>query len=214
MPRTGYALIALALAMFAGCQAPGFDPLGLQGPQRVPPPPTGAVGNGYGSPGSSGYPGGYYEPVPQPNVGQGASNWPNSNYLPHGRSSDNGFSQDQFAASELATVPAPSRPIGNGASSRGQYDVADSRPTLRPTSEPQWIDLSRGTGSATPGLLPATGQTQPIVTSAPRVRGFRNSNATRDLQVPRELADFRGNGYISNPVRQASAAQRYDDVRR
>lgn len=69
MPRIGF--IVVTLVFFAGCQAP---PLGMGGATRVPPPPTGTVGNSYGN--------GYYEPAPRPDLGQGAAHWPASNFVP------------------------------------------------------------------------------------------------------------------------------------
>ena len=71
MLRMGVGL--LFLAVLVGCRAPGFDPLGLSGPTRVPPPPTGTIGD---------LSNGYYEPVPKPSLNQGAANWPATDFAP------------------------------------------------------------------------------------------------------------------------------------
>ena len=197
MPRIGLTLIALIV--FAGCRAPGFDPLGLTGPDRVPPPPTGAVG-GYG--GYGGNDSGYYGPVPRPNVGQGAANWPASNFVP----------ASQFAQDNNSTIPgraAIDPPVANSM-------TADSRPSLQTSSQLNWVDPLES--QTAPGLRPSTGPMQPLVSAPPRVRGFRAVAGRRDLYIPEELAHLRSDVIVGNGVRQASATsnwqQRYDDVRR
>lgn len=194
MPRTGLLLIALVVSI--GCRAPGFDPLGLSGPSRVPPPPTGTVGNNDG---------GYYESAPRPNLGQGAANWPASNFVP---TSQFAVNSDASVDSSNGTVPKIATTTGTG-----------SRPTLQPSDKLDWIDPIEGSQSGMPRLLPPPGQTQPLASTQPRIRGFQNVRDRRDLNIPWQLADLRRNDTArTSGVRPASANSnwqpRYDDVRR
>lgn len=210
MLRMGVGL--LFIAVLVGCRAPGFDPLGLSGPTRVPPPPTGTIGD---------LSNGYYEPVPKPSLNQGAANWPATDFAPV-RSLE---SAPTRTTAPISSPVASQRELASLASNR----AADTRPSLQPNGDLNWIDpaarygqSSYGTTSEAydaaggrayaPRLLPAPGVTQPIVSSPPRIRGFQNAGR-QDLYIPPELAQFRSDG-----VRQASVNSqwlpRYDDIRR
>lgn len=212
MFRMGVAL--LALIALVGCRAPGFDPLGLSGPTRVPPPPTGTIGD---------LSNGYYAPVPRPALNTGAANWPTTDFAPARDSGiAAGISSPVASRSQLPSVASNDR-------------AADTKPSLQPNDGLNWLDPAARYGQSTyeqspygasgsngyvadrgrayaPRLLPAPGATQPIVSAPPRIRGFPNTGR-QNLYVPPELAQFRSDG-----VRQASVNSqwqpRYDDMRR
>jgi len=208
----------IALIALVGCRAPGFDPLGLNGPTRVPPPPTGTIGDRSN---------GYYEPAPRPSLNQGAASWPETNYAP---------AQESGMASRVSPPVALRNDLPSFASNDR---AADTKPSLQPNSVLNWLDpaprqspygapsyepassygLSTSNGyvadngrAYAPRLLPAPGATQPLVSAPPRIRGF-SSAGRQDLYIPPELAQFRSDG-----VRQASVNSqwqpRYDDMRR
>ena len=180
MPRNG--LFLLLLFALTGCQAFGWGP-----PHRVPPPPTGAVQGS--SPGNQGYYNqGYYDTAPRPQAGQGASNWPNSQFLP--------------AANVAESSSSPQR-------------MASATPAAASQAQLEWLDPSVGSGVA-PNRLNSPGPTEPLVAGAPRIR-FPNSAPQRPVTVPAELANLR-NPRMPEGVRQATAysnwQSRYEDVRR
>lgn len=190
----------LFLSAFSGCQ--GVPPLNFTGATRVPPPPTGAVGDqGYGG-------SGYYEPVPRPQVGQGASNWPVENWPAENRQrfAEVPDSQDAFGAAPSTTIPPSQANLNSG----------------NPSAS--WVDPLAPSGDFTPdrlpaGLSPSNGPGVPLVATPPRIRGFHQSPQRRAVSVPQELAQLQNPAFgSSTAVRQASGYSnwqpRYDDIRR
>lgn len=226
-------LVLLVVACLAqvGCQTQTYDftPFSIGRQTRVPPPPTGAVGNSQNIR--------FPTPAPPP-ANAGAYLAPDASYGT-GRywetaadpaidaARQNRLQRDAVDARSLASTQPP---------------AASNPPALRPNDRLSWRDPGNnntlgapvpsyrefaaepivGTGAsyatytspsyASPRAMPAPQNVSPIVSAPPRIRSFPSSHGNRRLVVPQELADIQNYG-----VRQASASTNWqspDELRR
>ncbi len=226
-------LVLLVVACLAqvGCQTQTYDftPFSIGRQTRVPPPPTGAVGNSQNIR--------FPTPAPPP-ANAGAYLAPDASYGP-GRywetaadpaidaARQNRLQRDAVDARSLASTQPP---------------AASNPPALRPNDRLSWRDPGNnntlaapvpsyrefaaepvvGTGAsyatytspsyASPRAMPTPQNVSPIVSAPPRIRSFPSSHGNRRLVVPQELADIQNYG-----VRQASASTNWqspDELRR
>lgn len=230
-------LLVFAFVAQVGCQAPGagFSPFGAQ-QTRVPPPPTGVIGDGgnYYSPSPNS--GAYIPPQQHPgeqitNVGpwrywESADTASRNNSLSRSTQMSPSSASDRQARTRGTSRSTPSPAAPYTASPSGltkndrlawQHPFANSAPTYSEFIEhdaPVAVARSPVGSGYAPRYLPQTGPTRPLVSAPVRVRGFTGTPARQSVAITPELAQFQYNG-----VRQANATSsnwqtRYDDIRR
>ena len=199
-------VLTISFVLLVGCQSADYAPLTLGGPTRVPPPPTGVVGQ---QPSDFNFP----RPSAPPNMG---------GYLSP-RDSGQYWDTEQRGQTVVPAAHETTDAIDSlQRSDELSWGRAEDR--LRGSS---YRDIAAapvvGTGANLPygdtgtRQLAATGPTEPLVTAPPRVRGFSNTGGRQNISVPSELA--RSNEPLAQPSSDGTGVwqanqPRYDDMRR
>ena len=220
--------LLFACVALVGCQAPrpNFNPFAITGQTRVPPPPTGAVGNqgSYDQQVPSLAPAPGLAPPPSPPLNRGSGTRGDDGFSSSGTWHPNSPGRDPEARRSNSNGVSDSVRLANAQSAEvivqrndrltwlDPHDRSPTTPSLIVES-PSVVSYPSSAADnvvVRPRPLPGTGPVQPLAgqsASVPsvspplRIRGFVNSGV-RPVQIPAQLAQLQGEDRA--PLRTAS----------